>query len=606
MNTKNKNNKKGFAVLVSILIVTAVSSIFVASFLFNSIKTSEIVNNEIKSVQSYYAAEAGIEDSIYRIRNNKLYSSSNSFKVGSATSTINISESGGVVTISTQGENDNLYRKTSAKFQLSSDKFDFFYGVQAGDLGAVLAEDSQINGNVYSNGVVSGKNEDNENSVVTGDVIVAGSIVEDTNIQQLVCNTDQVVGKSGSEIDFAQSFTTGTSSATLAKVSLYIKKVGSPDSRKIRITTDNSGEPSSSDIAKGTLDKNLVSTSYGWVDVVLENPVTLSANTKYWIVFDAKKNNAKYWIWCKDSADSYSSGSIKYSKDWNDDPWNSKSGDFTFKTGFGSAGIISDMVILGDAKANTIVNSKICGDAYYKTIDQFSLDFLNSPTSPPCPLPTTPGTGYPNSPDPVPAPMPISDSNINKWKQDAIAGGTISGNYAVDSNVSLGPVYITGDLIMNNSNKTLTVTGVIYVGGNLDINNNSTIQCDSSFGSNSCIVVVDGWIHTDNNSNFSGSGSSNSFIMFVTTLNCDGSGTQTGCTHHNGAIDIHNDATGAVFYAPYGMVNLHDGVNVTQVTSYKLRADDFATITYDSGLPNANFSSGPSAGWKIYDWKEIK
>jgi len=29
-----------------------------------------------------------------------------------------------------------------------------------------------------------------------------------------------------------------------------------------------------------------------------------------------------------------------------------------------------------------------------------------------------------------------------------------------------------------------------------------------------------------------------------------------------------------------------------------------ATITYDTGLANAEFSSGPSGGWKINSWKD--
>lgn len=93
--------------------------------------------------------------------------------------------------------------------------------------------------------------------------------------------------------------------------------------------------------------------------------------------------------------------------------------------------------------------------------------------------------------------------------------------------------------------------------------------------------------------------------MMLTNSNCDGS-SPTGCTHHDGAVDIHNNATGVIFYAPNGMVNLHNGVNVTEVTAYKLRLDNTAIITYESGLANANFSSGPGASWQINDWKEVE
>jgi len=119
------------------------------------------------------------------------------------------------------------------------------------------------------------------------------------------------------------------------------------------------------------------------------------------------------------------------------------------------------------------------------------------------------------------------------------------------------------------------------------------------------VVIADGWVHLSNNGSFSGSGNPSSFLLLLTTSSCTGV-SSSGCTHHDGAMDIHNNATGVIFYAANGMINLHNGVNVTEATAYKLRLDNTATITYNQGLPNASFSSGPSAGWVISDWKEIQ
>ena len=276
-----------------------------------------------------------------------------------------------------------------------------------------------------------------------------------------------------------------------------------------------------------------------------------------------------------------------------------------------------DVKVLGTLRANTIEDSKICGDAFYQAIDTDSLNFLNDPSSPTCSSPLTPGTANSGSPNPAPQEMPISDSQILNWKNDAALDGTITGNcgdngipecnIGDDGTLSLGPKKINGNLILTKK-QTLVVTGTLYFTGHLDMDSSSgaTIKCDPSFGVNSCVVVFDGWIHLQNNSIFKGSGTAGSYILVLTTLqNCNGGEQTSSCTHHNGAIDLHNNATGAIFYAPDSMINLHNGVSVTELTANKLRLDNNAIVTYEQGLANAQFSSGPSGGWDIINWKEI-
>ena len=91
--------------------------------------------------------------------------------------------------------------------------------------------------------------------------------------------------------------------------------------------------------------------------------------------------------------------------------------------------------------------------------------------------------------------------------------------------------------------------------------------------------------------------------MVLTTSACDGS-SESGCTHHSAALDLHNNAEGAIFYAGSGLVNLHNNVNVTQLTAWKLALDNNAVVQYAIGLADFNFSSGPSGGWDVRDWRE--
>ena len=416
-------------------------------------------------------------------------------------------------------------------------------------------------------------------------------------------------------LDVAQSFQLATSTASaVRRVSLYIKKVGTPSDITVRIMKDEGGRPgdSGSDVlASGTLSASAVTTNYGWVDISFTTNPTLNPGTTYWIMTDTSLDNNNYWVWGLDSAGGYAQGSAKFSDDWDNGVWSNITGDLDFRVWVGGTDTSLDGVVVeGDVHAHSITNSSVCGDAYYQYIDTNSLNFLNAPTTPPCPTPLTNGTAYPGSTDPPLLGMPISQGNIDKWKTDAQAGGTIAGNYTVSSNVSFGPKEITGDLVMTSNNKILIVTGTIYVQGNIDISNGSTIQCDAGYGANSCVIMADGWIHVSNNGAFSGSGTAGSYLMMLTTLACDGTGATSpdgkACGHHDGAVDVHNQATGVIFYATDGMINLHNGVNITEATAYKLRLDNTATITYDVGLSNVNFSSGPSAGWAISGWKEVQ
>ena len=351
-------------------------------------------------------------------------------------------------------------------------------------------------------------------------------------------------------------------------------------------------------------------------------------NATYWIVLDAKRDSNKYWIWCKDSNEGYGNGVGKYSKDWDDDddPWTQITGDLAFKTYLGTGvSSIDQVTVYGTARANTITNSSICRDAYYRSassIDAASKSFLDSPSNPTCPDPLTPGTGFPDQPDPPLAPMPISQANIDQWKSEAASGGVITGNCGDDNQaggsvgectigeegiLQLGPKQVTGNLVLKKK-QTLVVTGTLYLQGVIDIDSSGgvTIKCDPSFEENSCIIIVDGWVHIKNNATFEGSGTSGSYIMLLTTLTgCTGE-SQPQCTHHDSAIDIHNNATGAVFYSADSMIYIHNGVNISEVTAYKLELDNTVVVTYEQGMISAQFSSGPGAGWGVTSWKEVE
>lgn len=600
-----------FFLLLSLALVTGFSA-----FALAELRSASILE---RSKESYAFAEGALEDAIYRILSGKNMPAEVIYEENGLIATTTVIETPKTREIKVTGTEMSVVRKV--KTILNTDAgISFFYGAQAGEGGIAMEENSRIEGaggaagNIYSNGPVTG----DQGATITGDVTVATGIAEDNQARSTVCNQDHIVGQTSPQIDFTQSFQP-SETKTLSKVTLYIKKAGSPQNAIVRITANTNGSPAQNDIMNATLTESLVGSDYSWVEITFSNPVTLTSGVTYWIVLDAKKDANKYWVWCKDSNQGYGNGIGKYSNDWDNDPWTTIIGDLTFKTFFGTGvSSIDDVVVYGDARAHTITNSEICGDAYYQIIDAGSISFLNNPSGNVCSLPLTPGTAFPNQSDPPVQNMPISEGNIQDWKNEAETGGSIQGNcgdsgspecvIGDNGTVTLGPKKINGNLVLTKK-QTLVLSGTLYFTGSISIDSGSgaAIKCDPSYGEESCVLITDSWVHIKNNATFAGSGEEGSYILMLSALNnCRGGNQQPQCTHHNGAIDLHNNAAGAIFYSGDSLINLHNGVHVTEVTAYALRLDNNAIITYESGLINALFSAGPSGGWTIDAWQEIE
>jgi hypothetical protein len=90
------------------------------------------------------------------------------------------------------------------------------------------------------------------------------------------------------------------------------------------------------------------------------------------------------------------------------------------------------------------------------------------------------GAQHPNSPGLLPPFPPINEPDWYQIAQDyktvAQSGGTYEGDYEIinGGTENLGPLYITGDLILNN-NVTLTLTEIVYVNGQVTVGTNCKI-----------------------------------------------------------------------------------------------------------------------------------
>ncbi len=419
MTKSFKNNQRGAAMLISIVIILTTGLLIGLSLSFLTFNSAANAQTKIKSAKSYYLAEAGIEDALLRLRNDMQVTSSYTLNNGDDSATIEITEPiGGSRTIISQGNSDNRIRKVAVTYSVTADEINFFYGAQAGEGGVIMGNNSQIQGNVFSNGNIIGKGEITDTATVANN----GNLIEDATINKNA---------------YAYSCANADIHGTLYYVS------------------------------GGIIDN----CNYGNL-VVLENQIE-------------------------------------------------------------------------------------------------------------------------------PEPLPIPKEQINEWKTEAEAGGIIYGDYTVSDNEtdSLGPVKITGNLTIYN-NSLLNITGIIYVQGNITIENNATIQLDSSFGSLSGVIISDGTIKLNNNAFARGSGEAGSFIMLLST--------NSSLSLANPAINLYNNAEGAIFYASNGVIHLHNNIDIREATGYRLALENNAVISYDVGLENVNFSSGPGGGWSVEDWREVE
>lgn len=258
---------------------------------------------------------------------------------------------------------------------------------------------------------------------------------------------------------------------------------------------------------------------------------------------------------------------------------------------------LEDSTVGQDAKTTTITNSVIARDAYAASITHSVVGrdaYADSIKTSTVGGTTNPGSGIA---PPASVPFPLSDELMDSWQTAAEAGGTI-GTYTLINNTqaSLGPVKINGDLVVNNG-ATLTVTGTIWVTGTITFHNGAILQLDPGYGTTSGILMasdptnptVNGKIVLENNVTVNGSGQTNSNVLLLSRFQ------GTGAT----AIDAANNSSSMTLYAPLGPVLIHNNFIVNSVSAYQLTLQNNAQVIYNDGLASTQFASGPGGAWQL-------
>ncbi len=257
-------------------------------------------------------------------------------------------------------------------------------------------------------------------------------------------------------------------------------------------------------------------------------------------------------------------------------------------TGAGSSRIEGTVKVAGPG--NEISDSEITGDAYVDVCEDSSIaGTLHAVTNSGCTdYVSLTSSGAP--PNPIPMPIPIAQ--VDAWKLEAEAAGTIGSQTFSSGIVSLGPIKINGDLTVSNTAE-LKIMGTLWVTGKVTISNSAKVHLDSSYGSLSGMVISNGQIILENSSISSGSGDSGSYLMYLSTSATDP------------AITIKNSAQVDILYSTDQRIQVENSAAMREITGYGLRIKNSATVTYEIGLQDAAFTSGPGGGWAVTSWKEI-
>ena len=594
-NARYQNSESGAVMMMSIMFFILISVIVMLGLTGPSAREYRLATDALLSRQSYFLAESETEDVYYRLKNNHPVSQTQSLVLGDSVATTNMSFLGGdAVDINSIGNVYNRQRAVDMKISGQTHSI-ISFGAQVGAGGIDFASsDSQLNGDLYSMGPITGV----AGSSIYGSAYSASfpDLVTDQSNDVGIPPYNISFGNASLSQDITQSFVVDQNSP-VNKLSLYIKKVGSPGDATVNIVTnDTTNFPGGLVIASGTLSASAVNSSYGWVDISFSQKQILSLGQTYWVVVIPAVSSGNYYIVgaSGSSGNVYPNGAGKIgqmSGTWSDPV--SGGSDYFFRLYQG--GITGS--ITGNENGTT-GGMNISSTSTVGIVQANSVNNINSIGTIYC----TSGSGNSNScvshDDPNVIGYPLSDATIAGWKSDAAAGALTVGDGIISGPgiTSIGPAKYSGNLTIS---KTVTITGTIWVTGNLTISPSKNVSLSSSYGSNSGVIVVDGKITIGSNAHVNGNGTAGSYLMLVSTNNSVDTASP--------AISFANNSNeSALFYAPYGLIKATGSTNVPQMTAYEVSLNGTMVLNYNSLLSSLSVLSGTStsSGYNISSWLE--
>jgi hypothetical protein len=171
MSKTKINLQSGQAMMVATMFFLVISVTIIFGLAGPISREQRIVTGLLHSKASYFLAEAGIEDVVYRLRNGDTVDISETITLGGESATTVTTEVEDGREIVATGEVADKVRKISTHLTVG-DGVAFHYGIQIGTGGFTLANNAGVNGNIYSNSSIIGS----AGSFVTGSVSAVTAI----------------------------------------------------------------------------------------------------------------------------------------------------------------------------------------------------------------------------------------------------------------------------------------------------------------------------------------------------------------------------------------------------------------------------------------------
>ncbi len=599
MNKFANNRQGGYVVILNTLIFVAVSTFVVYALSVPLLSSNRATSDILASKRAFIVAQSATEETLYKMKRQMTVPAFDTVTLDGVSADVSVAAAFGGRTIQVSGVDEAVERKVRVAVSESTG-VSFNYGLQTGQGGFDLYGGAKVFGNLYSNG----------NIVGYGGAQISGSVTVANASAPVADQSNGTVGIPPNEIlfggrlvwddikpnDVAQSFQVSTSTP-VTSVRLYMKKVVNrddvPPNATVRITNNTNDRPGNITLASATLQSSSVTTSYNYLTLPFTSTPVLTPGTTYWLVLDAADDKWDNYYVIGANSNSYTNGVAKTGT-YGGSSWNNTSPaglDIFFDVFVGGqTGKITGLqnnrlTIGGDAWANTISGANVTGTMYCQ-----ASSYANKPCNT-------------SRPDPVQQPYPISDGNIEAWKQEAESGGTQVGNLTVGiwptQHVTLGAKKIVGNLHVTGGG-SLTIEGTLYVTGSITVDGGATVRLANSYGNNSGVIITDGRIITTGGGKFEGNGVTGNYIVLITTSTCP-----QGSCGGNPAITLDGGAGAVVLNAQKGTARVTGGAKAKQLTAEKIIMDGGTEVRYETGLQDMNFNSGPSGSWSISSWEEI-
>lgn len=170
--SKRKNiYNSGQAMMVATIFFLVISLVIIFGLVGPITRQQKMVSQLTLSRQSYYLAEAGVEDVVYRLMNGQTVGTTETLSLGGSTATTVTTDTASGKEVSSTGSVNQFVRKVKADLTIG-DGVAFHYGIQVGTGGFTLGNNAGVNGNVYANGSITGNN----GSFISGDAFAVGSV----------------------------------------------------------------------------------------------------------------------------------------------------------------------------------------------------------------------------------------------------------------------------------------------------------------------------------------------------------------------------------------------------------------------------------------------